>query len=67
MASRREIIQVTVASIAMGKIPRRYSEFGDLIWRVYELGRESKQLDVYASKKGEKEEDRDPVEVFREE
>jgi hypothetical protein len=39
-----ETILLEVSSIAIGEIPKSYSEFGDLVWKVFHAGAKYKDL-----------------------
>ena len=44
--TERQFIEVDVASIAMGRIPKTYSEFGDLVWKIFRMGKRAKELEI---------------------
>jgi len=44
--TERQLIEVDVASIAMGEIPKTYSSFNDLVWLIFEKGKLAKELEI---------------------
>jgi len=44
--TQRQLVQVDVASIAMSDIPKTFSEFDKLVWKVFYLGRKDKELEL---------------------
>jgi len=44
--TERQLIDVDVASIAMGSLPRTYIELDSLVWKIFNLGRRAKELEI---------------------
>jgi len=44
--TEKQIILVNVAGIAMGEIPKTFSEFGDLVWKIFHLGERYKEQEL---------------------
>jgi len=43
--TEKQIIEIKVASIAIGEIPLTHSEFGELIWKVFRMGERHNELE----------------------
>ncbi len=44
--TERQLIEIDVASIAMGNLPKTYSELGDLVWKIFKMGKRTKELEI---------------------